>query len=144
MKVVRAGVVGGSYFDVMGLRPVLGRLVGPGDEGNAAAPVVVLTHRFWVSAFNRDPAVINQTLRLGGTNATIVGVLEPCVPYPVETEVIGNMKMSQNHLEATMQTDRTHRMTELFGRLAPGVTVETARAELTVDSNVSGSIWART
>src|SRR6516165_12823185 len=44
---VNAGVVGGSYFDVMGLHPVLGRLVGPGDDGPRAAGVVVLTYRFW-------------------------------------------------------------------------------------------------
>ena len=46
-RVVRAGVVGGSYFDVMGLRPVLGRLLGPSDDGPAAAGAAVLTHRFW-------------------------------------------------------------------------------------------------
>src|SRR5215475_4182705 len=44
---VRAGVVGGSYFDVMGLHPVLGRLIGPNDDGPNAAGAVVLTYRFW-------------------------------------------------------------------------------------------------
>src|SRR5687768_16227952 len=48
-RVVRAGVVGGSYFDVMGLNPVLGRLIGPGDDGPQAAGVAVLTHRFWTT-----------------------------------------------------------------------------------------------
>ena len=46
-RMVKAGVVGGSYFDVMGLRPVLGRLLGPADDGPKAAGAVVLTHRFW-------------------------------------------------------------------------------------------------
>ena len=46
-RVVKAGVVSGSYFEVMGLRPVLGRLIGPADDGPNAAPVAVLTHRFW-------------------------------------------------------------------------------------------------
>jgi len=44
---VQAGVVGGSFFDVMGLHPVLGRLIGPQDDGPKAAGVVVLTYRFW-------------------------------------------------------------------------------------------------
>ena len=44
---VRAGVVGGSYFHVMGLHPVLGRLIGPQDDGPNAAGVAVLTYRFW-------------------------------------------------------------------------------------------------
>src|SRR6187200_3384305 len=46
---VRAGVVGGSYFEVMGLRPVKGRLLGPGDDGPKAAGAAVLTHRFWTN-----------------------------------------------------------------------------------------------
>src|SRR6476620_6496465 len=47
---IRGGVVGGTYFDVMGLRPVLGRLIGPQDDGSTAAGVVVLTYRFWTTA----------------------------------------------------------------------------------------------
>src|SRR5437763_1347567 len=63
--------------------------------------------------------------------ATVVGVREPSVPYPTDTEIIANVVTSPHHLGATMVTRRTHRMTELFGRLAPGATVEAARAELT-------------
>ena len=128
-----AGVVSGSYFDVMGLHPVLGRLVGPQDDGPKAAGVVVLTHRFWSNTLKRDPSVIGRTVRLGGLgdrSATIIGVLEPCVPYPQDTEIIANVVTSPHHLSATMVTGRVHRMTELFARLAPGSTLEQARAEL--------------
>jgi predicted permease len=59
-----------------------------------------------------------------------VGVLEPSVPYPADTEIVANIVTSPHHLSATMVTGRVHRMTELFGRLAPGVTLEQARAEL--------------
>ena len=131
-RLVRAGVVNGSFFDVMGLRPVLGRLLTPADDGEGAAGAVVLTHRFWKDVLNSDPSVIGQAVRLGNENAaTVVGVLEPSVPYPTETEIIANMVTSPHHLGATMNTDRRHRMTDLFGRLAPGATVEAARAELT-------------
>ncbi|MGE0122728.1 MAG: ADOP family duplicated permease, partial [Vicinamibacterales bacterium] len=127
---VRAGVVGGSYFNVMGLRPVLGRLLGPGDDGPNAAGAAVLTHRFWTSAFQSDPSIVGKTVRFGDRTATIVGVLEPSVPYPTETEIIANVVTSPHHLDATMVDGRVHRMTELFGRLAPGVDLATARAEL--------------
>src|SRR5215468_4582708 len=131
---VNGGVVNGSYFDVMGLRPVLGRLIGPGDDGPKAAPVVVLTYRFWSNALGKDPSVIGKTVQLGGVGGdrtgTIIGVLEPCVPYPQETEVIANVASSPHHLGATMVTERTHRMTELFARLAPGENLDQARAEL--------------
>jgi len=133
---IRGGVVDGSYFDVMGLHPVLGRLLDAHDDGNNAAGAVVLTYRFWTTALHSDPSVIGKTIKLdtgdpaGARSATIVGVLEPSVPYPAETEVIANVVTSPHHLSATMVTGRVHRMTELFGRLAPGTTLEQARAEL--------------
>jgi putative ABC transport system permease protein len=126
---VRAGVVGGTYFQVMGLHPVLGRLLDMRDDGPNAAGAVVLTYRFWTT-LKRDPSVIGKTIRLDTRSATIVGVLEPSVPYPAETEIIANIVTSPHHLSATMVTGRVHRMTELFGRLAPGADLESARAEL--------------
>ena len=127
---VRAGVVDGSYFEVMGLRPVLGRLLNRGDDGPAAAGAAVLTHRFWTTGLKSDPDVLGKTVRLGTRTAVIVGVLEPSVPYPAETEIIANVVTSPHHLSATMVTGREHRMTELFGRLSPGADVESARSEL--------------
>jgi predicted permease len=129
-RTVRAGVVGGSYFEVMGLRPVLGRLLNAGDDGPNAAGAAVLTYRFWTTGLKSDPSVIGRTIRLGTRSATIVGVLEPSVPYPSETELIANVVTSPHHLSATMVTGREHRMTELFGRLAPGADLNAARAEL--------------
>ena len=129
-RTVRAGVVDGSYFEVMGLRPVLGRLLNKGDDGPGAAGAAVLTHRFWTTGLKSDPDVLGKTVRLGTRSAVIVGVLEPSVPYPAETEIIANVVTSPHHLSATMVTGREHRMTELFGRLAPGADVESARAEL--------------
>src|ERR1700685_1464076 len=133
---VRAGVVDGSYFKVMGLHPVLGRLLDAHDDGPNAAGAVVLTYRFWTNSLHSDPSVLGKTLKLdtgdpgGARTATIVGVLEPSVPYPAETELIANVVTSPHHLSATMVTGRVHRMTELFGRLAPGADTNHARAEL--------------
>jgi putative ABC transport system permease protein len=131
---IRAGVVDGNYFEVMGLRPVVGRLLNSSDDGPKAAGAVVLTYRFWVNSLHSDRDVIGKVVRLGGfegsRSATIVGVLEPSVPYPVETEMIANIVTSPHHLSATMVTGREHRMTEVFARLAPGADLEAARAEL--------------
>src|SRR5438270_536719 len=127
---VRAGVVGGSYFEVMGLRPVLGRLLDMRDDGPNAAGAAVLTYRFWTTVLHSDPSVIGKQIRFDTRTATIVGVLEPSVPYPADTELIANVVTSPHHLSATMVTGRVHRMTELFGRLAPGASLEQARVEL--------------
>jgi predicted permease len=131
---IPAGVVDGHYFEVMGLRPVLGRLLTVSDDGPNAPGAVVLTYRFWSAALHSDPSVLGKMVRLdsfsGSRTATIVGVLEPSVPYPVATEIIANVVTSPHHLSATMVTGREHRMTEVFARLAPGATVDSARMEL--------------
>jgi len=131
---IPAGVVDGNYFEVMGLRPALGRLLGPADDGPNAPGAIVLTYKFWTTSLHSDPGVLGKTVRLesfgGPRNAVIVGVLEPSVPYPVATEIIANVVTSPHHLSATMVTGREHRMTEVFGRLAPGATLEGAKAEL--------------
>jgi putative ABC transport system permease protein len=129
---VRSGVVDGTYFDVMGLHPVRGRLLDARDDGPNAAGAAVLTYRFWKTGLKGDPSVLGKTVRLDSRSATIVGVLEPSVPYPAETEIIANIVTSPHHLSATMVTGRVHRMTELFGRLAPGADLKSARAELRV------------
>src|SRR5262249_43913931 len=114
--------------------PVLGRLLDTHDDGPNAAGAVVLTYRFWATAFDRDPSVIGKALRLGSPSglrtATVVGVLEPSVPYPQETEIIANIVTSPHHLSATMATGRIHRMTEVFARLPQGADLNMARAEL--------------
>jgi putative ABC transport system permease protein len=130
---IRGGVVGGTYFEVIGLHPVLGRLLDMRDDGPSAAGAVVLTYHFWAKALKSDPSVIGKTVRLdsvGSRTATIVGVLEPSIPYPADTEIISNVVTSPHHLSATMVTGRAHRMTQLFGRLAPGATLDQARADL--------------
>jgi putative ABC transport system permease protein len=131
---IPAGVVDGHYFEVMGLRPVLGRLIAPSDDGPNAPGAVVLTYRFWSQTLHSDPSILGRVVRLesfgGPRTATIVGVLEPSVPYPVTTEIIANLVTSPHHLSATMVTGREHRMTEVFARLAPGSTLEAGRAEV--------------
>jgi predicted permease len=101
-----------------GSAPVLGRLLGPADDGPNATGAAVLTYRFWTSSLHSDPNVLGKTVRFEGAgnarNAVIVGVLEPSVPYPVETELIANIVTSPHHLSATMVTGREHRMTEIF------------------------------
>jgi len=127
---VRAGVVGGSYFEGDGVAPGPGPAARPGGRRTQRGGAVVLTHRFWRTALARDASVLGRTVRLGTRSATIVGVLEPSLPYPAETEIIANVVTSPHHLSATMVTGRVHRMTELFARLRPGVEIEAARNEL--------------
>ena len=131
---IHAAVVDGNYFEVMGLKPVLGRLLDARDDGPNAAGAAVLTYKFWVTTMHSDPNVIGKVIRLGSMmqlrSATIVGVLEPSIPYPADTELIANIVTSPHHLSATMVQGREHRMTDVFGRLASGASLTSARAEL--------------
>lgn len=127
---VRTAVVTGNYFDVLGLRPVLGRLTTTKDDGADAASVAVLSYEYWMEHFGGDPHVIGTTVRLNDRVTPIVGVLEPAPKYPHADDIYVNTVTSPHHLSATMVTERTHRMSELFARLAPNVTVDQARTEL--------------
>src|SRR5262249_10344756 len=81
---IRGGVVG-NYFDVIGLRPVLGRLIGPQDGGPKSCQRVFLTYRFWTTTLHKDPSVIGKTVRLGSIgdrSATVIGIIEPWRSIP--------------------------------------------------------------
>ena len=127
---INVGLVTGNYFQVMGLSPVLGRLLNAGDDGTAVPPVMVLTHEYWMKRFGGDPTVIGRTARVGGKPVTIVGVVQPAPYFPNRMDAIMNMVISEHHTSAMMVHGRTHRMTEMIARLAPGATVPQARAEV--------------
>ena len=127
---VLAGIITGNFFGVMGLGPEIGRVFDSGDDGEAAAAVVVLTYDYWMRSFGGDPSVVGETVDLGGMAATIVGVVQQAPHYPERTDVLVNMVTSPHHLSATMVHGRSHRMTQIFARLGPGATVEHAQTEV--------------
>ena len=127
---VRTGVVTGNYFDVMGLAPILGHLTSVRDDGPKAAPVAVLSYAFWMQHFGGDPHIVGTTVRLNDAVATVIGVVQRAPQYPERTDLFVNTVTSPHHLSATMVTGRTHRMSEVFARLAPNTSVEAARAEI--------------
>src|SRR5581483_4352309 len=88
------------------------------------------SHQFWVQHFGADPKVVGRTVRINDRVSTIIGVIQAAPHYPQRTDVFVNTVTSPHHLSATMVQGRTHRMTEVFGRLAPNATVEQARAEI--------------
>ena len=124
------GLVTGNYFEVMGLSPVVGRLTRPSDDGPGVPGVAVLTHEFWMKRFGGDPSIVGKQLRLDNKLATVVGVLQPAPFYPAPIDALLNMVMSDHHLSAQMVQGRTHRMTAVVARLAPGATLRQARSEL--------------
>ncbi len=119
---VQVGLVTGNYFDVMGLAPILGHGFTASDDGGGAAPVMMLTYEYWREHFGADPTIVGKSLRIGGRTAEVVGVLQQAPFFPQKIDALMNMSISQHHVSATMVQGRTHRMTEMIARLAPGAT----------------------
>jgi len=127
---IDVGLVTGNYLSVMGLRPIHGRGFTPGDDGAGAAPVILLGNAYWMTHFSSDPKVVGRTMQIGKRSVEIIGVLEPAPFFPGRIDALMNMSISEHHVSAMMVQGRSHRMTEMIARLAPGSTVEQARAEI--------------
>ena len=133
---LNAGLVTGNFFAIMGLAPVLGRLTRPSDDGPGVPPVMVLTHEYWMRRFGGDSGVVGRTLHCDGMPVTVIGVLQPAPYFPDPADAFFNMVVSPHHLSSFMVQGRTHRMTEMIARLAPGASLRQARTEV-------GAVYAR-
>ena len=127
---INVGLVTGNFFRVMGLSPVIGRVLTPADDGTSVPPVMVLTHEYWMKRFGGDSSIIGKEVRVDNRAVQVVGVVQPAPYFPGRMDALMNMVISEHHTSAMMVHGRTHRMTEMIARLAPGATVEQARAEV--------------
>jgi putative ABC transport system permease protein len=130
---VPGGYVDGTFFSVLGLKPALGRLIGPDDDrSDNPSPVVVLGWSYWKRNFNSDPAILGKRIHVGDVPVSIVGVAPR-----------GFAGLSQQYTQDIWLPLSMHTLTHptglgwgsplaLVGRLKPGVSVEQARAEMTV------------
>ena len=128
-------LVSGSYFDVLGIGPLLGRVLQPADNVTPGAhPVVVLSHAYWQTRFDSDPGVLNQTMVLNGHPMTIVGVAargfrgttlgneaDVFVPILMREQTSPGWEGFEN---------RKSYWVYMFGRLAPNQTADSAQASL--------------
>ena len=129
-------LVSGSYFDVLGLKPALGRLIGRQDEPKVGeGAVVVLGYEYWRSSFGADPNIIDRTLTVNGQVLTIIGVAPQgfagtTIGYQPRVYVPITMRWLMQPTLQTLATDRKSYWVYLFARLRPGVTIEGALAQL--------------
>jgi putative ABC transport system permease protein len=128
---VVTGVVSANFFDVVGLRPHLGRTFRPGEDAAGAEPVLVLSYRYWQSAFGGDSTIIGRTFEMNDRVHTVVGVLPPVPQFPNENDVYMPVSSCPFRMAEPTRTNWNARMLTAFARLAPGVRLDQARAELT-------------
>ncbi len=134
---VAAQMVSANYFDVLGVSPLRGRFFTPDEDiGVGAHPVAVLSHGAWKSLFASDPKVVGRSIPLNGQAMTIVGVapaafngtlrmVEPVLWVPIMQ--VAQVKPGRGAVDLQ---NRGNNYNDVIARLAPGVTVQQARARL--------------
>ena len=134
-EVVWGELVSGNYFDVMGVKPILGRGFLPEEDRTPNThPVVVLSHYSWQQRFGADPAIVGRTVYLNGTAFTVVGVMPESflgsVFYFRQGYWVPLMMAQKFSRRPEWKTDRGYESVNVYGRLKPGVTMEQAQADL--------------
>jgi predicted permease len=127
---VTTGVVSDAFFDMLGVKPALGRTFRPGEEAVGAAPVVVLSHSFWMNQFQGDSSIVGTTFTMNDRVHTVIGVLPPLPGYPDENDVWMPIGACPFRTSFWMANTRDHRMLRAFGVLKPGVSPQEAASEL--------------
>jgi predicted permease len=121
---VNSWIVSEGYFDVLAARPAAGRLFGPVDFDAGSESVVVITHSFWMHQYGGDVKAVGATLALDDAPHVVVGVLPP--DFPVRSRDLFVPRTAGTELWES----RYASFFSAYGRLRPGVPIETARAEL--------------
>lgn len=122
---VRGAEVTAGAFRVMGTAPLLGRVLSEQDESPTEPPVVVIGHSLWQARFAGDPDVVGRAVQLGTGTVTIVGVMPEGFGFPVAERIWLPLRVDQAAL-----TPVAGPAVSVFGRLAPGMSMEAAQAEL--------------
>jgi putative ABC transport system permease protein len=125
-KPEKAAEITASAFRIAPDRPLLGRVLDESDERAGAAPVVLLGHDVWVERFDRDPRIVGRNVQIGNGFATVVGVMPDGYAFPMSHELWLPLRTDVPGLEPLRGGAIT-----VFGRLAPGMTFESAQAEFT-------------
>ncbi len=127
---VATGVVSADFFNMLGVKPMLGRLFVAADESKNAPPVLVLSYAYWMKEFGGDRSVIGRVFHMNDRAHTVIGVLPPLPDYPDANEVYMPVSSCPFRMDPKMIEDRDMRMISSFARLKPGVTLEQARTDL--------------
>jgi predicted permease len=128
---VQTGVVSANFFDLLGVRPILGRTFLPGEDKHGAEAVLVLSHSYWMRAFGGDPSVVGRVFQMNDRPHTVVGVLPPIPGYPEDNDVYMPTSACPFRSDPEMEADRDSGMLRAFARLKPGVGLPEARRDLT-------------
>jgi predicted permease len=128
---VQTGVVSANFFDVLGVKPVLGRTFVSSDEDKNADAVLVLSYQYWQRHQGGDPNIVGKVFQMNNRPHTVIGVLPPIPQYPAENDVYMPTSQCPFRSDPKNIANRQFRLiSAVFGRLKPGTTLSAAQADL--------------
>jgi putative ABC transport system permease protein len=127
---VNTAVVSANFFDVLGVRPLLGRTFVAGDEAAGSNAVLVLSNEYWRTRHGGDPDIVGKVFQMNNRPHTVIGVLPPIPQYPVENDVYMPTSQCPTRSSQRFIANRRARMMTAFARLKPGVPLDQAQADL--------------
>jgi predicted permease len=147
-EVVWGELVSSNYFDVMGVKPVLGRGILPEEDSTPNAhPVTVISHSLWQRRYSADPGVVGKTIYLNGHPFTVIGVMPESFlgsTFYLRYAFWAPLTMAQQFgRRAEWQTDRGYAFLSLYGRLKPGLTMAQAATDLNLVTETLGQRYPR-
>ena len=131
---VQTGVVSDNFFDMLGVKPILGRGFVRGEEAVGAPNVILLSYRYWMEQFGGDPSIVGTRFTMNDRVGTIIGVLPPLPVYPDNNDIW--MPAGQCPFRSSPQTlsSRNARGFLAFAVIKPGVPPQTAQRQLETTS----------
>jgi putative ABC transport system permease protein len=127
---VQTGVVSAGFFDILQVKPLLGRAFRPGDDAPGAEAVLLLSYEFWKGQMGADPDIVGRTFEMNDRVHTVVGVLPPLPRYPDPNDVFMPTSACPFRSRAAVTANRQARLTSAFARTKAGMSLEQARADV--------------
>jgi predicted permease len=127
---VQTAVVSANFFDVLGVKPLLGRTFVAADESPNADAVLVLSYEYWQSHLGGNPDIVGKIFQMNNRPHTVIGVLPQIPQYPATNDIYMPTVQCPFRNSVEMRDMREHRMMSAFGRLKPGVPLQVAQADL--------------
>jgi putative ABC transport system permease protein len=128
---VQTSVVSANFFDVLGVKPILGRTFVPDDEKLGGEAVLVLSNDYWKLSHGGNPNIVGTVFRMNNRPHTVIGVLPPVPQYPSESDVyMPTANCPFRSSTALIENRRGRLLSAVFGRLKPGVEVAQAQADV--------------
>jgi putative ABC transport system permease protein len=137
---VQTGVVSSNFFDVLGVKPILGRTFVPDDERPGADAVLILSYKYWQQSHGGDPNIVGRVFEMNNRSHVVIGVLPPIPQYPSESDVyMPTTQCPFRSSQAIIENRNARLLTVVFGRLKPGIQLEQAQADL---AGIAGNLQA--